>query len=131
MKDADEFENLAALVAVGKTVREACESLGLSESKAYRCTAKPEFKARVHVIRTEKTEGLSALALDAAEDAIRELRVLATTAEKDADRISACDKIIKQVLPLAENTELRRRLDDLERRAAEADSEAGAISASE
>ena len=128
---ANDLANLAELVAVGRTVRNAAEEIGLAEQAAYKISAKPEFKAKVYAIRTEKTEGLSALALGAAEDAIRELQVLATSAAKEADRISACDKIIKQVLPLAENTELRRRLDDLERRAAEAAEETGGVGTSD
>lgn len=117
---ADDAENLAQLVAVGSSIRDACSSLGISENVGYKITGKREFKQRVAEIRTEKTEGLSALALGAAEDAIRELRVLATTTEKAADRVAACRAILAQVLPLAENTELRRRLDDIERGVAEA-----------
>lgn len=121
---ANDAENLAQLVAVGSSIRDACHSLGITENVGYKITGKREFKQRVAEIRTEKTEGLSALALGAAEDAIRELRVLATTTEKAADRVAACRAILAQVLPLAENTELRRRLDDIERGAAEEAGEA-------
>lgn len=121
---ATELENLAALVAVGQSIRDAASEIGLTHDQAYKITCTAEFKARVHSLRTEKTESLAGMALGAAEDAIRELRVLATTAEKDSDRISACKAILDKVLPLAENAELRRRLDDLERAASEADQEA-------
>lgn len=124
MESSEDFENLAQLVAVGKTRREAAEELGIAESTAYRETAKPEFKARVYAIRTEKTEHLSAQALGAGEEAVLQLRAIASTAEKDSDRIAACKVILSQVLPLAENTELRRRLDDLERAAVEKAGEA-------
>lgn len=117
MKNADDLENLAQLVAVGSTVRDAAEQLGISERHAYGASAKPEFKARVAAIRTEKTEGLSGQCLGGAEDAIRELRVVATTAEKDSDRIAACRVLLDKAIALAEMTELRRRLDELERRA--------------
>lgn len=117
---ADEAENLAQLVALGSSIRDGCQALGITENVGYKISGKRDFKQRVSEIRTEKTEGLAAQALGAAEDAIRELRTLATTAEKDADRVSACRVILSQVLPLAENTELRRRLNDIERGVAEA-----------
>lgn len=116
---ADDRRNLAELVAIGATIRDAAEQLGLAERTAYGISGVPEFKALVYAIRTEKTEGLSAQALGAGEEAILMLRAMATTAEKDSDKIAACKAILTQVLPLAENTELRRRLDDLERGAAE------------
>ena len=119
-----DLENIAQLVAIGRTIRDAAEEIGIPEHAAYKLSRKDEFRTRVSAIRTERTEALSAQALGASEDAIRELQTLATTAEKDSDRIAACKAILAQVLPLAENTELRRRLDDLERGAAEEAGEA-------
>jgi predicted transcriptional regulator len=114
---ADNAANLARLVAVGYSVRDAAKELGISERTAYRISAPDDFKKSVSVIRTEKTESLSAKALGAAERAIVRLDQLMSTAEKESDQISACRLIISQVLPLAENTELRRRIDELEQRA--------------
>lgn len=116
---ADDRCNLAELVALGMTIRGAAEKLGIPANAAYKITSKNDFKPLVYSIRTDKTEGLAAMALGASEDAILMLRALATTADKDSDRIAACKAILAQVLPLAESTELRRRLDDLERGAAE------------
>lgn len=116
---ASDLENLAQLVAVGHTIKDAAEGIGIPEQAAYKLSRLDEFKRRVSGIRTERTEGLAAQALGASEDAILMLRTLATTAEKDSDRIAACKAILAQVLPLAESTELRRRLDDLERGATE------------
>lgn len=121
---AADRENLAELVALGSTIRDAAETLGIPEQAAYKITSKPDFKPLVYSIRTERTEGLSAQALGAAEESITQLRAIASAAEKDSDRIAACKAILAQVLPLAENTELRRRLDEIERGAAEADREA-------
>lgn len=115
-KKNDDFENLAQLVALGSTVREAAEQIGISESVAYRYSATAEFKARVAVIRTEKTEGLSGQALGGAEEALIQLRAIASTAEKDSDRIAACKILLDKAISLAEMTELRRRLDEIERR---------------
>ena len=114
-KKIDELDNLAELVAVGNTIRDAAEQLGISEATAYRTSRTAEFKARVAAIRTEKTEGLSGQALGGAEDAIRELRVLASTAERDSDRIAACKVLLDKAISLAEMTEFRRRLNELER----------------
>lgn len=124
-KNADDFENLAQLCAVGYTIRESCEQLGLAENTAYRITAKADWKARVSAIRTEKMEGISGSTLRAAHGALMQLEALGSTAEKDADKIAACKAILQMLIPLAENTELRRRIEELERRAAEQDTETG------
>ncbi len=119
MSKAEDLANLAELVSVGYAIRDAAADIGLSENAAYKISATTEFKAKVHTLRTEKTEAIAAQGLGAASDAIRELQVLATTAEKDSDRIAACKAILSQILPLAEQTEIRRRLDDIERIAEE------------
>lgn len=114
-KKIDELDNLAELVAVGSTIRDAAEQLGISEATAYRTSRTAEFKVRVAAIRTEKTEGLASQALGGAEDALIQLRAIATTAEKDSDRIAACKVLLDKAISLAEMTEFRRRLDELER----------------
>lgn len=115
----DDFTNLVVLVALGSTICDAAGELGIPTSTAYKISRQDEFKPAVYRIRTERTEGLAAKALAAAEEAIITLRAIAGTAEKDSDRVAACNAILKQVLVLAENTELRRRLDNLEQRATE------------
>jgi hypothetical protein len=116
---ASDSENLAELVALGSSIKDAAEALGIPESAAYQISRHTEFKAEVYKIRTEKTEALSALALGAAAEALACLRLLARSSERDSDRIAACKAILAQVLPLAETAELRRRLDELEKLAAE------------
>jgi hypothetical protein len=115
----DDFTNLATLVALGKTIKAASEDLGVSLDRAYHLSRQDDFKPTVYRVRTERTEALAAQALAAAEEAIITLRAIAGTAEKDSDRIAAANAILKQVLPLAENTELRRRLDAVEQRTTE------------
>lgn len=119
-QNATDSENLAQLVSVGHKIREAAEAIGVPEHAAYKLSCKPEFKRRVSEIRTERTEGLSAQALGAAELGFNvALSVMQDDSQKASDRLAAVKLVFSQVLPLAENTELRRRLDDLERGAAE------------
>lgn len=115
----DDFANLAVLVALGHTICDAASELGIPASSAYKISRQDTFRSEVYRIRTERTEGLAAKALAAAEEAITSLRAIASTSEKDSDRVAACNAILKQVLVLAENTELRRRLDEIEQHAAE------------
>lgn len=110
-----DLANLAELVAVGHSIRDAAGELGISESLAYKVSATAEFKAKVHCLRTEKTEHISASALGAAEVAMRTLRELAQSAEKDSDRIKASVEILRTVVQFAEYAELRHRIDKLER----------------
>lgn len=117
-KKDNDLENLAELVASGSTIRDAAESIGIPVHAAYKITCTDLFRQRVRETKSERTELIAAQALDAAIDSIRELRTLATTAEKDSDRIAACKTILSQVMPLAEHSELRRRIDDIEQRAA-------------
>ena len=117
-KRDNDLENLADLVASGSTIRDAAESIGIPVNAAYKITRTDLFRRRVSEIKSERTEAIAAQSLDAAIDAIRELRTLATTAEKDSDRIAACKTILSQVMPFAEHSELRRRIDDIEQRAA-------------
>ena len=123
----NDLTNLAELVAIGSTIRDAAEQIGITETKGYNLSRKPEFKAEVARIRTEKTEGLSALALGGAEDALVQLRAIATTAERDSDRIAACRVLLDKAVAFAEMTEFRRRLDELERNADEASRQAGEL----
>ena len=118
---ATQLERLAQLVAVGYSVADACKECNISESIAYKNSAKAEVKARVYVIRTNKMEDLSAKALGAATTAVATLKELATSSEKDSDRIAACKAILDKVMPFAELAELRRRLDQLEQRASQED----------
>lgn len=120
-----DLANLAELVAAGETVRSAAESLGIAERSAYRISATVEFKAEVNSIRTGLAESLSGRALSAAETALAQLESLATTAEKESDQIAACKAILDKMLVLADNVDLRRRLHDLERGAAEAAGQTG------
>lgn len=118
---SDELSKLAELVAVGYSVREACKELNISESVAYKATGKGDFKAAVYAVRTDRMETLSAKALGAAAIAVATLESLATSSEKDSDRIAACKAILDKVMPFAELAELRRRLDQLEQRASQED----------
>lgn len=119
MKKPDCWDNLALLVAAGYTVREAAEQLSVTERVAYGISSQDDFKRQVQDIKTERAEALASLVLTAAQKAIARLEQLVDTAEKDSDCITASRSILQYVIPLSESTELRRRIEDLERRAAE------------
>ncbi len=122
VKTPEDLSNVAELAALGWSIRDACEELGLSYDTVCKQTgrkANPEFQRMVSQIRTERTEALAGKALKAAELAVVQLDAIAQTAEKDSDRVSACGKILDKVLTFAENSELRRRIDELEQAAAD------------
>ena len=119
-KNSQFFDLLAVAVAQGMTVKAAAEEIGCSADYAYELSRKKEFKLRVNELRSEVAEQASGLLMAAASEAIQSLRAIASAAEKDSDRIAAAKAILQMMLPLSENTELRRRLDDIERGVAEA-----------
>ncbi len=107
------FELLAAAVAAGSSVRDAAETVGISERAAYGASGSPDFRLRVSQLR--------AAAIDAAIGEITSATVLAVRRlvallDDPHAGVQAAKAILSHVAPLSELGELRRRLDDLEAR---------------
>lgn len=123
-EESGHFDALKVRVASGESVRDAAAAIGISERQAYRISGTAEFKASVNAVRTEIAERAVASLLSVVEVAIQTLRECCD-ADRESDRIAAAKAVLANMLPLTENVELRRRVDDLESRAAAAAGEAG------
>lgn len=118
------FESLATAVASGVTVCSAAEDLGCSVAHAYRITATPEFKTRVSEIRASLSDLALGRLTEVAAKAVDTLEEIMESREaKESDRIAAAKAVLAQLGPLAELVELRQRINELERAAAEVDDE--------
>lgn len=108
-------ELLAIKVAAGFSVRAAAAEAGVSESTGYRASAKPEFKRRVSELRTESAQAAVGKLSDAASRAVETLVELLDKSEEPTTRLQASKAILSQNLRMAEQLELRQRLDDIEK----------------
>ena len=113
-RDSGSFEELAAAVAGGATVRAAADELGIPERTAYRQSGSPEFKCRVSAIRSEMTNAAVGSLSAAASEAVACIRELLGSANEPAVRLNAAKAIMNALRPLTEHCELRQRLDSLE-----------------
>ena len=112
--DCGRLDPLAAAVAGGATVRAAADAIGLSERTAYRLSGSVEFKRRVSELRTEATFAAVGILNNAASLAAETMVELLGKDHIPKDRLSAAKMIIGTLVPLAEHSELRLRLDALE-----------------
>jgi hypothetical protein len=104
---------LAATVASGKSVKDSAAIAGCTESTAYSLSCKPEFKALVAKLRSEAVEaavGVLTSNASAASNAL--VRLLDSDDEKI--QLAAASKLLAQLGPLQELSELRSRIDALE-----------------
>lgn len=111
------FDELAAEISIGSTVRDACKTTGCAESTGYRISNDPLFSLRVSEIRTRVTDAAVGRQSAAASSAVNVLReILENKASDPKDRIASAKAILSSLLNLTEMGEMRRRLDKLERR---------------
>lgn len=109
------FELMAASVACGLSIRAASESCGCSERQGYRLSGSAEFRQRVASLRTEMTSAAVGELSAAACEAVQTLRQLLGDEFDASVRIQAAKAILGNLRPLAELSELRERIDELER----------------
>lgn len=113
-KESARFEELAAAVASGSTIRSAAAEIGCSERSAYRLSGSSEFKSRVASLRSEIASVAVGKLTSAAAKAVDTLQELLDSANEPKTRIDASKLILSSLGPLTEHCELRQRLDSLE-----------------
>lgn len=117
------FTALAAEVARGVLVKDAAKIVGVSHHHAYDISCTPEFKRRVNQMRTAMIEGTVARLVKASEKAVETLEDCLPDKERDSKwlatakvRMAAAKSLLSVLLPLADNYDIRQRLDALEER---------------
>lgn len=109
------LEALAVGVACGKSIKQAAEQAGCSESQAYKVSGSDDFKTRVAEIRTESTNKIVGLLAESASDAVQVLaKLMQDSDQKGAVRVAAAKAILANVGPAMDLHELRARIDTLE-----------------
>lgn len=117
-RNADEL--LAAALAAGRTVRDAAGAAGVSERTAYRRLSDPVFTQHVAALRDEMVRAAAGRLADGMAAAADILRALLADADPHI-RHKAAVKLIELGVKVAELADIQRRVEDLERRAAEGD----------
>jgi hypothetical protein len=104
---------LAATVAAGSSVKDAAAVAGCTESTAYSLSCTPEFKQLVNKLKSEAVErAVSVLTHNATAASHALVRLLDSDDEKI--QLAAASKLLAQLGPLQELSELRSRIDALE-----------------
>lgn len=112
-KPAD--ETLAAELAAGRTVREACKTAGICERTAYRRLEDANFRRRVDELRAEMTSRAAGRLADMQVAAADKLGELSGHADPNV-ALRAAGKILDTGLRYVDLVDMQRRLDELERR---------------
>jgi transposase-like protein len=111
-------DTLALALAQGRTVKDAAAEAGVSERTAYTWKSADDFRKRVEGLRAELFEaavGKLAANSAGAADALGSL----IASRNESIKLGAARIILETGARLREALELRRRLDELERRLAE------------
>jgi hypothetical protein len=106
-RNADEA--LAALLAAGKTARDAAAEVGIAERTVARRLVDPKFRARIATLRAEMVQTALGKMSDGMTEAVDTLRML-LKAESDTVKLGAARSMIELVTKLRESTELNERL---------------------
>ena len=109
------FELLALAVAAGATIRAAAESCDCSERQGYRVASTAAFRTRVAAIRGEMALSAVGVLTAACAKAAQTLAGMLSDDHEPKDRLAAARLILANVAPLSELSELRQRIDALER----------------
>ena len=110
------LQPLATQVASGQSIKDSAATVGCSCRTAYNLSSTSEFKTRVSEIRSEVSAGTVGILTLAASEAAATLRALLSTTQEPNTRLNAAKAILANLGPMAELGELRRRIDELERR---------------
>jgi hypothetical protein len=120
IKKSKFFDALAVRVASGMSIRDAAKEVGCAAPTAYQLSAQTDFQIRVNELRTEATNEAVGSLTNLARTAIQTLGDVMTMEEaRPQDRIAAAVAVLKIISPFAELHEIRRRVDELEKMAAE------------
>ncbi|VTR97821.1 Uncultured bacterium genome assembly Metasoil_fosmids_resub OS=uncultured bacterium PE=4 SV=1 [Gemmata massiliana] len=111
--DAD--ETVITLLAGGATIREAAAISGVSERTITRRLKEPAFRQRVSEVRAELMAIAAARLAGGMSEAVDVLRDQLKSADPHVRHKSAV-KLIELTLKVQEVTELRQKLEELERR---------------
>lgn len=111
------LENLATQVAAGVCVKAAASIVGCSESHAYTLAGCDEFKMRVSQLRSSITSQAVGKLSAAASQAVDVLVELMGPDNEPKDRLAAAKAVLATLGPLSDHSELRSRLDEIERAA--------------
>lgn len=115
MKKSKYLQILTTSVASGLSVKDASKVAGCTESTAYSLSCSDEFKREVNRLRSEAVErAVSVLSCNATKASEALAKLLDSQDEKIV--LAASSKLLTIIGPLQELTELRQRLEALERR---------------
>src|SRR4051812_33170564 len=107
-------EQVAALLAAGKTEVEVAAELGCARSTVQRCVAKPATRALMRGIRLTAAAAALNLLLSESRDAAQRLIELSKTGERgDTVKLRACVAIIELAHRGVELVDLGAELEDL------------------
>jgi hypothetical protein len=109
------FEALALAIATGCTIKKAAQQLGIGQRTAYRIAATDRMKTRVCQLRTQITSEALGTLTTAASAAANTLASLLDASNDPSIRLNAAKAILTHLAPLSEFSELRQRIDALER----------------
>lgn len=109
------FELLATAVAGGQSIRDAASTYNCSPSHAYHLSNTEEFKQRVFELRAEITSEALGKLTQAATMAVDTLVELMAVDNAPPVRMNAAKAVLANLGPLSELSELRARLDAIER----------------
>jgi transposase len=105
---------LAALVASGRSVREAGHEIGLSDSTCYRIANRPAFRSKVSEHRTEAMQAALGSLAAFARNAAERLQELTRSADESV-ALRAATAILDRFGKLSESVDLRVRVEQLEK----------------
>jgi hypothetical protein len=111
------FDLLATEVAGGLSIRDASTKIGCGVSTGYNISCNPAFQSRVSTIRSEAVQNASGKLSRIASKAVDVLEQILDS-DDAKDRLNAVKIILTHLVPLAEHSELRDRLDRLEQSSA-------------
>lgn len=111
------FEPLAIHVAAGHHVKESSKLVGCAEQTAYNLSGSSEFRQRVGELRSELTRQAVGKLSAAASQAVDVLVELMGPDNEPKDRLAAAKAVLATLGPISELSELRERLDALEKAA--------------
>ena len=117
MKNSRFLQIISMHVAAGMSIRDAAKLAKCSESNAYTLSRSDEFRNAVSRLRTEITFEAVGKLTSGCTEAIDTLRELLSQDNEPNIRLNASKAILNALPPLSELSELRSRVDGIERQA--------------
>ena len=108
------FEPLAVAVAVGDTIKDAAEKVGIPLSTAYHTSCLEVFKQRVTALRSEATQQALGQMTDGLVSAVATIKALMAETNEPKVRLDAAKAMLANHAALANVAEFRERLEKLE-----------------